>query len=137
MGRVQNLHGEDHPRWYDLLRAVWAWGHWRRPPAERAALAAAAQSSQVELSRGQEVQVMGQTIAEALIEEGMAKGIEKGMEKGALLEARELLRQLLEERFGVLPEALRQQIEGATDLPRLRAACRQFLNLAKLDDLVL
>ncbi len=136
-GRVQNLHGEDHPRWYDLLRAVWAWGHWRRPPAERAGLAAAAEASQTDLSRRQEVQVMANTIAEALLEEGMAKGREEGMAKGALLEARELLRGLLEERFGALPEALRQRIEGATDLARLRAACRQSLHLTKVDELVL
>jgi hypothetical protein len=100
-------------------------------------LAAAAEASQAELNRRQEVQVMGHTIAEALLEEGMAKGMAKGREEGALLEARELLRALLEERFGALPEALRQRTEAATDLARLRAACRQSVHLTKVDELVL
>ncbi len=128
-GRVQNLHGDDHPRWYDLLRAVWAWGHWRRPPAERAALAAAAAASQQELSRRQEVQVMGQTIAEALIEEGMAKG--------ALLATRASLRTLLEKRFGKLPEALIQRIDATVDIEGLQEAFHQAIDLKTLQDLKL
>jgi hypothetical protein len=66
---------------------------------------------------------MAQTIAEAWMEEGQ------------IMSARTLLRQLLEDRFDALPEALVQQINTTTDLDRLHAAFRQALRLDKLEDL--
>ena len=72
---------------------------------------------------------MTQTIAEALRAEGEAKG--------ALRASRKLLRGLLEERFGALPEAVSQRIEATTDLDRLEAAVLQVSRLQSLDDLQL
>jgi hypothetical protein len=42
---------------------------------------------------------------------------------------------VLEERFGELPEALKQQIESMTDTERLRTAHRQSLKIKSLDEL--
>lgn len=57
------------------------------------------------------------------------------MAEGQTREARTLLRDLLEDRFGPLPEAVLRQIEAATDLTRLRAAARQVSHIGQLDDL--
>ena len=69
--------------------------------------------------------------------EGEAKGLREGLREGQLREARALLRDLLEERFGLLAEALTQRVEAATDLTRLRAAARQVMHLHKIEDLQL
>jgi hypothetical protein len=84
-------------------------------------------ASQADVARQQEVRIMGQTIADALIEEGL--------DKGRLLTLKELLRQLLEDRFGSLPANLLQQIDQATDPERLRAAALQVRHLHTPDEL--
>ena len=61
----------------------------------------------------------------------------KGRVEGQLLSARTTLRELLEDRFGALPEALLRRIEETNDLERLRAAVRQILHLTNLADLEL
>ncbi len=61
----------------------------------------------------------------------------EGEAKGQMREARRLLRNLLEDRFGPLPEVLAQRIEATADLERLRAAVRQVSHLSQLDDLQL
>jgi hypothetical protein len=59
------------------------------------------------------------------------------MTEGELRGWRTVLRQLLEDRFGALPEALTARIEAAADLERLRAAVLQASRLDKIDDLQL
>jgi hypothetical protein len=59
------------------------------------------------------------------------------MTEGKLQMARSVLRELLEGRFGELPEVLTARIEEATDLERLRAAVLQASRLDKIDDLQL
>jgi hypothetical protein len=49
--------------------------------------------------------------------------------------SRTILRELLEDRFGALPEALTQRIEATTDPEQLLAAARQVSHLGQLDDL--
>jgi hypothetical protein len=59
------------------------------------------------------------------------------LEQGELRGHRKILRQLLTERFGVLPEGVQQQIDQATDLGRLAAAIRQAFIVKSLDELQL
>jgi hypothetical protein len=47
------------------------------------------------------------------------------------------LRDLLQERFGTVTEAVRQRIEATTDPERLRAALRQVLHINAPDELQL
>ena len=131
--RLQAVAGRDRVQWYDLLRVVLTWAMWRRPPTERETLLAAVQASQADAPHQQEVQSVARTIAEELIEEGRVEGRVEG-ELGA---SRTLLRILLEDRFGALPEALVSQIDGLNDLQRLQAAARQVQHLQRLDDLKL
>ncbi len=72
---------------------------------------------------------MGQTIAEAIWEEGWTKG--------QVEVARRLLRQLLSHRFGTVPETVLQRIDHANDVERLTAAAVQVLHIASAEDLAI
>jgi hypothetical protein len=120
------------------VRFSLVWALYRRPRAERAELIAAAQANQTNVARQKEVQTVGMTIAEALKAEGMAEGMAQGQAlgkaEGRLDEAREMLLGLLEEKFGAVPETLRQRIQATTDLARLRAAHRSIVHLGTLEN---
>ena len=73
---------------------------------------------------------MTMTIAEALKAEGKVEG----KAEGRLDAAREMLQGLLEEKFGTVPDAVRQRIQATTDLVRLQAAARAVLRLGSLDE---
>ena len=141
----QTLAGQDHIRWYDLLRIILSWGLWRRPRSERPALLAAAQAIQADSQRQKEVGDVGQTIAEEIWEEGwtkgltegVAKGLTEGVAKGQLENSRGLLRRLLTRRFGTVPEGLLQQIEATTDVERLNAAAVEVLQIDLPEELQL
>jgi hypothetical protein len=135
---VRNLVGlgdRDVVRWDQLLRTVWTFAGSRRPAAEREALFEVVR--QENPARVAEIQAMTKTIAEAWMEEGMAKGLAEGRAEGELQASRRLLRILLEDGFGSLPEAVVQRIEATTDLQRLQAAVRQVRRLRRLEDLQL
>jgi uncharacterized protein YicC (UPF0701 family) len=57
--------------------------------------------------------------------------------EAALQTCRDVLRMLLEDRFGSLPEALGQKIDTTEDLERLRAAMRQVSKIQSADELPL
>jgi hypothetical protein len=59
----------------------------------------------------------------------------RGEKRGQLTAVRNMLRRLLQKRFGPLPKALATQIDATTDLHRLQAAVEQVLDLKSLDDL--
>jgi hypothetical protein len=125
--RLEVIQERDDPRWEELLRIILAWGQHRRPEEEWADLSAQAETSQTNPQRRERVRAMGRTIADALREEGM--------EQGQLLAVRDVLRTLLEDRFGSIPEPIAQRINGTTDLQRLRDATRQVIRLEKIEDL--
>ena len=68
---------------------------------------------------------MGQTIADAL------------MEEGGLKVAREMLLELLKIRFKRVPKAVKDRIAQTTDITRLKSAHTQAAQLDKLEDLQL
>ncbi len=133
MRRLQELAGQDHVRWYDLMRIILSWGLWRRPREERPTLLAAAEAAQADVNRQKEIGLMGQTIAESIWEEGRTKGLSEGR----LELARQLLRQLLTRRFGTVPETVLQRIDHATDVERLTAAALQVADIAAVEDLAI
>jgi hypothetical protein len=136
--RLEGLAEHDRVRWYELVRFSLVWALYRRPPPERDPLIAAAQASQMKVARQKEVQAVGMTIADALKAEGkaegMAEGKAEGKAEGRLDDAREMLQGLLEEKFGSVPDAVRQRIQAATDLARLHAAARAVLHQVRLEE---
>jgi hypothetical protein len=125
--RLQALQGQDIVRWSELIRIVLAYVLYRRPADERQALLEMATAVCQPLPP--EGTNMVKTIADSLIEEGEARG--------ALRTARAILRALLENRFGSLPEAIVQQIDAATDPARLQAAILLVSQVEKVEDLPL
>lgn len=127
--RLEALAEADRPRWRELLHFVLQWALYRRPGEERAVLIQSAKASQQNALAQQEVQAMGQTIAEALIAEGEAKG----RAEGRLEEARDWLRVAMEAKFGPLPNHILDQIQTATDHQRLRSAFKRLPQWSSLD----
>jgi hypothetical protein len=125
------LRDRDRVSWYDLVRIVLTYATWRRPRAERDRWLAAAVASQADAVRQQEVRTMGQTIADALIEEGL----DKGRNEGRLQTLKELLRRLLEDRFGHVSESILHQIDQTTDPELLLTAALQVRHLQTPDEL--
>jgi hypothetical protein len=109
-------------RWYDFMRILLTWAMYRRPRSEREKLFAIASAGQVTAKRQEEIQTMEMTGAEALILEGRVQA------------AQELLREMLEDRFGSLPPEVIRRIIAELDVNRLKAAARHVPKLAKLDD---
>ncbi|RKY63746.1 MAG: hypothetical protein DRP99_03490, partial [Candidatus Latescibacterota bacterium] len=68
------------------------------------------------------------------MEKGMKKGMEKGMEKGSLEEAREMVLEALEERFGVVPPDLEEVIRGREDRDVLRKWLRLAIRVGNLEE---
>ena len=68
------------------------------------------------------------------IEQGIEKGIEQGIEKGIEQERRNSVRELLEERFGVLSEAVLAKLKKVPvqQLPALRKAIFKAESLREL-----
>jgi hypothetical protein len=138
--RLEGL-GEQAPiLWQQLLRMVLSWGLYRRPHREHEQLREAARDSHHNVQLQQEVETMGQqlekTWMEELLEEGEARGETRGKELGQLQAHRDLLEHVLQQRFQVIPEELRERIRNAS-LESIRAAFDQSLNILSLDDLQL
>jgi hypothetical protein len=125
--RLEPLSDRDKMRWRDLVMFLLSWGGQRRTKDEFQDLLDAATASQSDVAHRKEMNAMsstaGQTWAQAMKEEG------------ALRNCREILRAILEDQFGPLPDALVRRIEAASDLDRLKASVRQAARIAKLEDL--
>jgi hypothetical protein len=120
LGVVQDM---DPVRWSELLRMILSYAQFRRPNGEWDRLRAIAEIGTP--TRVEEIRSMWKTIAEAQ------------MEEGRLQQARQLLRELIEDRFGPLPEPLLQQIEAQNDLARLSAAARKVYRVNSQDEITI
>ena len=114
-------------RWFELLSIVFGYALFRREAPQHQRLREIVQVAAPD--RLEEVNRMSMTIAESLIAEGEGRG--------ELRAFRRSLYDVLEERFGELPESLKQQIEQMTDSERLRTAHRQSLKIKSLYELQL
>lgn len=68
-------------------------------------------------------------------EEGLEDGRQEGRDEGRLITGRELLRLLLEKRFGELPDDLVARIENVTDADRLEACIVSVLDVQSPDEI--
>jgi hypothetical protein len=123
--RLEPLAAREPVRYYDLLRLILTWGLWRRPQEEREQIQQAAIASQREAVHREEIRTMGMTIAEWYVKEGRLQAL------------RDTLRDLLEERFRSVPEALQQRIEATTDVEKLQVCLRQVVHIKDPQELPL
>ena len=73
----------------------------------------------VESSRKEEIEKMGKTIAQVLIEEGKAEGIELGRKLGTVATKQEDLIELMRGKFASFPQALTEKIESMNSFTSL------------------
>jgi hypothetical protein len=137
LARLERLSEQETVRWHDLVWFVLSWALRRRPGQEREQLLQTARSSQSDVICQEEVRRMSETIEQTWEQELLARGEARGRAEGQMRECRDALRELLEERFGPLPETVVQRIETADNLERLRAARRHALHLNALSELQL
>jgi hypothetical protein len=130
--RLETLSGSDKVRWKELLWFVLSWSLRRRPDEEKDSWKQAVVASQDKADDQAEVLAMSE-VAWKTWEDAVR---ERGEASGELRARRAVLRELLEEKFGPLPDGLIQRIESI-DLDRLRAAIRQVLRVQSLDELAL
>jgi hypothetical protein len=127
--RLESLSGSDAVRWKELLWFVLSWSLRRRPDEEKQDWQQSVIASQENAADQAEVRAMSEvawkTWDEATLERGELRGLRKA------------LQEVLEEKFGPLPDALVQRIEAATDPDRLRTAIRQVLHIQSLGELPL
>jgi flagellar biosynthesis/type III secretory pathway protein FliH len=69
------------------------------------------------------------------IEKGLQQGIEKGLQEGQVIAGRQAVLELLEVRFGSVPEEVREQVNAETNLERLRRWHRLAATCPALKDL--
>jgi hypothetical protein len=135
--RLAGLVPREPMRWRDLMWMLISWAMRRRPRHERPALVEAALEHQPDLGSQKEVRVMSTTLGQTLEEWAEERGVEVGIRRGELAAAHRFLCRWLEDRFGPLPEDLRQRIEETRDLDRLEQAIRRCPSLRSLDELEL
>ena len=68
-------------------------------------------------------------------EEGLQEGLQKGLRKGEVKGMREALLQILEQRFGSLPEPVRRQVEEITAKRDLERLLQRVLKAKSLSDI--
>jgi hypothetical protein len=85
----------------------------------------------VRMAEQPEVQIMGKTIAEALMEEGKAQGLLEG----ALAQRRETLLRLLRLKFKRLPQAVTAEVESCEDSQQLDAWLDAVITADKISDI--
>jgi hypothetical protein len=128
--RLEGVSERERMRWHDLLWFLLSWGLRRRPQEERAGLLEAAESSQTDMARREEVRKMSETVQQTWEQELLALG----KAEGERITTREDLQLVLEEKFGALPPILIQQIEAISDLQRLRSALRRAIHIQSLGE---
>ena len=62
------------------------------------------------------------------------RGLEKGLEKGKLLNARESVIEVLETRFGEIPQPVKGGINQLEDVPQLKQLMKQAITIASLTE---
>ncbi len=68
------------------------------------------------------------------IEEGMRKGLQQGEQVGMLREARELVIDVLEEKFRVIPEGFQDKLQEIQEREILRQLHRQAIHASSLEE---
>ncbi len=67
-------------------------------------------------------------------EEGLREGIQQGIQQGSVEEAREMVLEALEERFGLLPRAIISKIKEIEEREILRALLRLAIRVENLEE---
>jgi len=68
------------------------------------------------------------------LEKGIEQGIEQGLEKGIVQNARESILDVLDTRFGQVPDAVRERVNTLCSEPTLKDLLRRAVRASSLDE---
>jgi len=112
--------------WQKLMYFLFMFIYNRRDPRERSELLKVVETNVVERIRREEVDKMGRTIAQELIEEGMEKGLYQGMQQ--------MIIETLELRFEIAPISLIEAINDVMNVNTLRILHRYAVQSMSIKD---
>ena len=69
-------------------------------------------------------------------EEGLKQGLQQGLQQGLLEEAREMVLEALEERFGIVPSSIITKIRGLREREHLKVLHRAAIRAKSLEEFV-
>jgi hypothetical protein len=123
--RLEPVAGQDKMRWQDLLWLMLSWVLQRRPDDEGEALSRALAEKQHDLALREEVQTMSEATKQTWVQKVEARA--------AIRSLREVLIEMLSEKYGELPEPLLTSIQTCEDVGRLKAGVKHLNNVTALD----
>jgi hypothetical protein len=141
--RLVELRQREEIRGHDLLWFVLSWALRRRPQEDREQLRTFLQTTIADETMREVIAVsnpLGQTYDEwwqQQVEERAAASAAESAARTELQTRREVLRDLLQDRFGTVPEEVLRLIEACDDPARLKAALRQVMRIQAPADLPL
>ena len=148
---LEQVHGTNRVRWYDLLRVALSWSLWRRPDGERERLKTVAEGVQTIEERKREVRAMFKSGGQAIYEEGKAEGKTEGIKEGKTEGIKEgktegikegktegikntILRQGRKQ-FGPPDREVVSAIQAIVDVDRLEALADRILDVKSWEEL--
>jgi hypothetical protein len=134
--RLVELRRGEEIRGHDLLWFVLSWALRRRPPEDRQELRTFLQTTIADETMREEVIAVSNTLGQTW-EQWVEQRVAATALRAELQTGREYLRELLQERFGTVPEDVLRRIEACEDPARLKAAHRQVLHIQSPDDVQL
>jgi flagellar biosynthesis/type III secretory pathway protein FliH len=69
------------------------------------------------------------------LQQGIEKGLQQGIQRGQMMASRQDILELLEARFGPVPERIRKRVDAEASMEALRSWHRMAATCAKLEDL--
>jgi hypothetical protein len=138
--RLVELRHREAIRGHDLLWFVLSWALRRRPREDRQELLTFLQTTIADATVREEVLAVSNSVAETWEQWMEAQAEARAVARAARAELqtrREALRDLLEGRFGTVPDEVLRRIEACADPARLKAAHRQALHIPSPADLQL
>ena len=131
VSNLDKLPEEERNQWKKLMYYLLLLIFHRRDKEEQPELLSAVNETVKDHHRREEVNKMGRTAAQALIEEGK----EIGMEQGALRTRQEVLLELIQGKFGSIPQQIERRIQLIRDIDRLKTLTRKIIHASNIDDI--
>ncbi|MBI1926718.1 Rpn family recombination-promoting nuclease/putative transposase [Candidatus Poribacteria bacterium] len=119
--RLSQLPEEEIHQWTRAMYYLVLLIYHRRPPTEHVELREIVEQNIKDRRRRKEMEEMGQTIADTLIQEGKEIGEKQGQERGELKAKREDLLKLIQLRFNSVPQSVVKKVRSIRRIDRLDA----------------
>ncbi|HIE29526.1 TPA: hypothetical protein EYP66_19830 [Candidatus Poribacteria bacterium] len=126
---------EQQNQWAKLMYYLVLLIRHRRGSDEQDELISVVKESIYEHKRREEVEEMGRTAAQELIEQGIAQGIAQGIEQGIIQSKQEDLLELMKVKFDSVPQSVTDKIKRMQDTGRLNELIRKILTVRSIDEM--